>query len=227
MLRVPFIAHLDEHPDVIAVLKEADERNISTFGGTWHSDFSFLDEPPSFTLLQAIELPDVGGDTVWSNQYLAYETLSLGLRRMLDPMRAVHTGWPHGTTGPAADDPGLSRSVKMVRKDPTADREVLHPVVRVHPITQRKALFINPVYTQRFEDMTVAESQPLLRYLFEHAVRPEFQVRLHWTPGTLAIWDNRCVLHLAVNDYDGSRRLLHRTTVRGERPIRAMMLRYR
>lgn len=219
VLRVPYIGHLADHPDVIAVLKEADERRISTFGGTWHSDFSFLDEPPSLTLLQAVELPEVGGDTVWSSQYAAYESLSEGLRRLIDPLKAVQTGWPHGTTGPSADDPGLSRSVKMVRQDPTADREVLHPVVRVHPVTGRRALFVNPVYTQRFEAMTAAESRPLLQFLFEHAVRPEFQVRLRWTPGTLAIWDNRCLLHLAINDYDGARRLLHRTTVAGERPL--------
>ncbi len=156
---------------------------------------------------------------MWSSQCAAYETLSAGMRRLIDPLRAVQTGWPHGTRGPAADQPGLSRSVKMVRNDPSADREVLHPVVRVHPVTGRRALFVNPVYTQRFEGMTEAESRPLLQFLFDHATRPEFQVRLRWTPGTLAIWDNRCLLHLAINDYDGSRRLLHRTTVAGERPL--------
>lgn len=218
VLRVPYIRHLDEHPDVIAVLKEPDEQRISTFGGTWHSDFSFLDEPPSLTLLHAVELPEVGGDTLWSSQYAAYENLSPGLQRLLDPLRAVQTGWPHGTRGPSADA-AVSRSVVMTRNDPTADREVLHPVVRVHPVTGRKALFVNPVYTQRFESMTVEESQPLLQYLFQHATRPEFTCRLRWTPGTLAIWDNRCLLHLAINDYDGSRRLLHRTTVGGDRPV--------
>jgi taurine dioxygenase len=96
---------------------------------------------------------------------------------------------------------------------------VLHPVVRVHPVTGRKALFVNPVYTQRFEAMTVDESRPLLQYLFDHATRAEFTCRVRWAPGTLAIWDNRCLLHLAINDYDGSRRLLHRTTVAGERPV--------
>jgi taurine dioxygenase len=218
VLRVPFIRHLDEHPDVIAVLKEADERRISTFGGTWHSDFSFLDEPPSLTLLHAIELPEVGGDTLWSSQYAAYEALSPGMQALLDPLRAVQTAWPHGTRGPGPNA-AVSRSVVMTRNDPTADREVLQPVVRVHPVTGRKALFVNPVYTQWFEGMTEAESRPLLQYLFDHASRPEFTCRLHWTPGTLAIWDNRCLLHLAINDYDGSRRLLHRTTVAGDRPV--------
>lgn len=217
VLRVPYIRHLDAHPDIIAVLKEADERRISTFGGTWHSDFSFLDEPPSLTLLHAIELPAVGGDTLWASQYAAYDALSPGMQRLLDPLRCVQTAWPHGTRGPGIDAP-VSRSIGMVRGDPAADREVLHPVVRVHPVTGRRALFVNPVYSQRFEGMTDAESRPLLQFLFQHATSPEFCCRLRWAPGTLAVWDNRCLLHLAINDYDGSRRLLHRTTVAGERP---------
>lgn len=220
VLRVPFVRPLDSHPDVIAVLKEADERNISVFGGTWHSDFSFLDEPPSYTVLQSVELPPFGGDTLWSSQYAAYETLSSGLQRLLRGLANVQTGWPHGTRGPGAGA-AVSRSVQMTRNDPAADREVLHPSVRRHPVTGRPALFVNPVYTDRFADMTAAESSGLLSYLFDHAVRPEFTCRLRWEPGTLAIWDNRCLLHLAINDYDGSRRLLHRTTAAGERPIAA------
>ncbi len=218
ILRVPYVRHLEAYPDIIAVLKEADERGISTFGGTWHSDFSFLDAPPSLTLLYALELPALGGDTLWASQYAAYDALSPGLRRLLDPLRAVQTAWPHGTRGPA---PGtaVSRSIGMVRNDPEADREVAQPVVRVHPVTGRRALFVNPVYTERFEGMTLDESRPLLQYLFGHATRAEFTCRLRWAPGTLAVWDNRCLLHLAINDYDGSRRLLHRTTVAGERPV--------
>jgi taurine dioxygenase len=218
VLRVPYISPLVEHPDVVAVLKEADERSISTFGGTWHSDFSFLDEPPSLTLLYALEVPAVGGDTLWSSQYAAYDTLSTGMKRLLDPLRAIHTAWPHGTKGPDTTV-AVSRSVIMTRNDPSADREVVHPVVRVHPVTGRNALFVNPVYTQRFEDMTADDSQPLLQHLFDHATKAEFTCRLAWAPGTLAIWDNRCLLHLAINDYDGSRRLLHRTTVVGEPPV--------
>ena len=218
ILRVPYIQHMDAYPDIIAVQKEADERRISNFGGTWHSDFSFLDEPPSYTLLYALELPALGGDTLWASQYAAYEALSDGMQRLLDPLWAVQTAWPHGTKGPG---PGtaVSRSVGMVRNDPSADREVLQPVVRVHPVTGRKALFVNPVYTQRFKGMGEDESRPLLNYLFGHATRAEFTCRLRWAPGTLAVWDNRCLLHLAINDYDGSRRLLHRTTVAGERAV--------
>jgi taurine dioxygenase len=218
VLRVPYVKHLDDHPDIIAVLKEADEKKISTFGGTWHSDFSFLDQPPSLTVLYGREIPQFGGDTLWSSQYAAFEALSPRMQEMLSCLSAVQTGWPHGTKGPGPNA-AVSRSVVMTRNDPTADREVIHPVVRVHPITKRKALFVNPVYTQRFEGMTEEESKPLLTFLFAHATKPEFTCRLHWEEGTLALWDNRCVLHLAINDYDGSRRLLHRTTVAGETPI--------
>ena len=221
ILRVPYVQGIASHPDVIAVLKEADERRISTFGGSWHTDFSFLPEPPDATLLQAVELPAVGGDTIWANQYLAYETLSPGLRRMLDGLRAVHTGWPHGTRGPGPDVP-VSRSIKMTRNDPSADREVLHPVVRRHPVTGRAALFVNPVYVQRFEDMTAEESKPLLEFLNAHCTRPELQMRVRWRPGMMLMWDNRSTMHLAINDYDGQRRLLHRTTVAGARPIGVM-----
>jgi taurine dioxygenase len=217
VLRVPYIESMADHPEVIAVLKEAEERNISTFGGTWHSDFSFLPEPPSLTLLFGVDIPPFGGDTIWANQTAAYAALSPAMQRLLDPLGAVHTGWPHGTRGPGANA-AVSRSIGMVRNDPTADREVIHPVVRVHPVTGEHALFVNPVYTQRFDGMTEAESAALLAFLFQHAVRPEFTCRFRWTAGALAIWDNRSLLHLALNDYDGSRRLLHRTTVAGDRP---------
>ncbi len=218
--RVPYVEHLAEHPDIIAVLKEADEERIATFGGTWHSDFSFLECPPKATLLYALELPPSGGDTLWADQYLAFESLSPAYQDLLAGLRAIQTGWPHGTKGPSGQE-GLSRSVKMVRGDPSADREVAHPIVRRHPESGRAALFVNPVYTQRIEGMSEAESAPILAYLYEHAVRPEFTCRLRWQPGTLALWDNRATLHLAINDYDGHRRLLHRTTAAGEAPIAA------
>lgn len=220
VLRVPYVQGMASHPDIIAVLKEADEKRISTFGGTWHTDFSFLPEPPDATLLQAAALPPIGGDTIWANQYLAYDALSPGLQRLLDPLLAVHTGWPHGTMGPGPDA-AVSRSIRMTRNDASADKEVLHPVVRVHPVTGKKALFVNPVYTQRFAEMSVAESKPLLDYLHQHCTRPEFQCRLKWQDGMLVMWDNRATLHLAINDYDGHRRLLYRTTLAGAKPVGA------
>ncbi len=216
--RMPFIEPLTDHPDVIAVLKQANERNISTFGGTWHSDFSFLPEPPMGSLLYALEVPDCGGDTLWADMYRAYEALSPGLRDLLDGMTAIHSGAPYGTTARPPSDLAVSRSVKMSRGDPAADIETEHPVVRVHPESGRRALFVNPVYSLRFKDMTAAESRPLLEFIYAHATRPEFTCRFQWRAGSVAFWDNRCTLHLAINDYDGRRRLLHRTTIAGERP---------
>ncbi len=220
LLRVPFIEPLAEHPEIVAVLKEAEERAISTFGGVWHSDFSFLEAPPSYTLLYALEVPPSGGDTIWANMALAYETLSAGMKGLLGGLRAVHSGLPYGTRGPPADL-RVSTSVKMARGDPAADAEVAHPVVRRHAETGADALFVNPTYTTRFEDMTAEESRPLLDTLQAHATRAELTCRLRWAAGTLAIWDYRRTQHLAFNDYDGHRRLLHRTTVTGERPLPA------
>jgi taurine dioxygenase len=218
--RVPYVKHMADYPDIIAVLKEADERKISTFGNAWHSDFSFLPEPPLGSVLYAREVPSYGGDTLWSNMYEAYETLSDGMKRLLSGLRAMHSGRPYGVGG-VPKDLKTSRSIEMERNNPEADREFAHPVVRLHPESGRKALFVNAIYTTRFEDMTEAESWPLLDYLFEHCIRPEFTCRFRWAPGSLAIWDNRCTLHYAVNDYDGQRRLMHRTTIAGERPMTA------
>jgi taurine dioxygenase len=220
LCRVPYVKHMDEYPDIIAVLKEADERGISTFGNAWHSDFSFLDEPPMGSVLHAIEVPSHGGDTLWANLYDAYDTLSPGMKRLLDPLRAMHSGRPYGQGG-IPKDMRTSRSIGIERGRPEADREVAHPVVRVHPESGRKALFVNSIYTVRFENMSETESRPLLDYLFQHCTRPEFTCRFRWAPRSLAIWDNRCTLHYAVNDYDGARRLMHRTTIAGERPVAA------
>jgi taurine dioxygenase len=219
--RVPYVKHMDEHPDIIAVRKEADERNISTFGNAWHSDFSFLEEPPMGSVLYAREVPSHGGDTLWANMYEAYEALSDGMKRMLDPLRAMHSGRPYGVARPPKDM-RTSRSIEIERHNREADREVAQPVVVVHPSSRRKALFVNAIYTVRFENMTEAESRSLLDFLFQHCTRPEFTCRFRWKTGSLAIWDNRCTLHYAVNDYDGQRRLMHRTTIAGEPPVGAL-----
>jgi taurine dioxygenase len=218
LTRSPYIKHMDEYPDIIAVLKEADERKVSTFGNAWHSDFSFLEAPPMGSVLYAREVPAFGGDTLFANMYDAYDALSDGMRRMLDGLKAIHTGKPYGVGG-VSPDLRVSRSIGIERNNPEADREVAHPVARVHPVTGRKALFVNAIYTTRFEGMTEGESRPLLDFLFAHAIRPEFTCRLRWRTHDLAMWDNRCAMHYAVNDYDGSRRLMHRTTIQGERPL--------
>jgi taurine dioxygenase len=220
VFRVPYVKHMDVHPDIIAVLKEADERNISTFGNGWHSDFSFLDAPPMGSVLYGKEIPPHGGDTIWANMYDAYEGLSAGMKRLLDPLRAIQSGKPYGAASPPKNL-RASRSIVMERNNPEADREIAHPAVVVHPASGRKALFLNAIYTSRFEDMTEAESRPLLDYLYQHCTRPEWTCRFQWRQGSLAIWDNRCTIHYAVNDYDGFRRLMYRTTVAGERPMGA------
>ena len=135
-------------------------------------------------------------------------------------MRAIHTGRPYGTKA-ALKVPKPSRSIKMTRGDPAADLDTAHPIVRMHPETGRRALFVNPIYTSHIEGMTAEESQPLLDMLYRHMTRPEFTCRHRWRAGDVAVWDNRATLHYALNDYDGARRLLHRTTIAGERPIGA------
>jgi taurine dioxygenase len=217
----PFVEGEETHPHVIAVVKEADERRTANFGGNWHSDWSFQERPPSFTFLHARELPPFGGDTMFANQYLAWESLSGGLRRTLQGLRAVHSARrPYGPQGTYADR-SKARSMKIQASD-AALAEMVHPVARVHAETGRTALYVNRVYTIRFEGMTERESAPLLEYLYAQSVRPEFTCRIVWQPHALTMWDNRAVQHFAVNDYDGHRRELHRTTCQGERPLSVM-----
>lgn len=214
----PFVEGEETHPHVISVIKEADERRTANFGGNWHSDWSFQERPPSFTLLHARDLPPVGGDTMFANQHLAWEALSAGMRRTLESLRAVHSARrPYGPQGTYADR-RKARSMK-IQAGEAALAEMVHPVARVHGETGRTALYVNRVYTIRFEDMTERESAPLLDYLYDHSVRPEFTCRIRWAPHALTMWDNRAVQHFAVNDYDGFRRELHRTTNAGERPL--------
>lgn len=214
----PFVDGLPTYPNVLAVVKEADEVRRANFGGNWHTDWSFQETPPSYTLLHARELPPRGGDTLYANQYLAYERLSSGMRRLLDGLNAVHSA--RRSYGPQSmfSDPNYLRSMK-IRTGQEALNEKVHPVVRRHPDSGKPALFVNKVYTIRFEDMSEPESAALLEYLYEHSVRNEFIVRVAWRPQMLTIWDNRCAQHFAINDYDGYRREMHRTTVKGERPI--------
>ncbi|MEP5731606.1 MAG: TauD/TfdA family dioxygenase [Sulfitobacter sp.] len=217
-MQLPYVAPLDNDPDVIAVLKEAHERNTGVFGGAWHSDFSFLENPPAGSVLNAVEVPEVGGDTVWSSQVAAYASLPDELRRAVDGRQAVHVGAPYGVKHAPPVKERANGSIKMARGDPEADREILHPCVISDPISGRQALFLNPIYTTRFEDMSEADSRPILDALYKHATRPDFSCRLRWQAGDVAIWDNRMTLHYATNDYDGVRRLLYRTTYGGQRP---------
>jgi taurine dioxygenase len=216
---MPYVKPLDGDPEIIAVRKEAAERKISIFGGDWHSDFSFLEEPPLGSALYALEVPEFGGDTLWSNMYAAYEALSPGMQRLLNGLDAMHSGHVYGARNPPTRHMRTSASIEISRGNKEADVERPHPVVRIHPETGRKALFVNPIYTTRFADMTEAESKPLLEFLYAHSIRPEFTCRFRWRPGSLALWDNRSALHCAINDYDGHRRLMLRTTIKGDRPF--------
>ena len=205
------------HPEIIEVVREADERKKNNFGGKWHSDLSFMEEPPLGSVLYAEEVPPVGGDTMWCNMALAYETLSPGLRAFLDRTRIMHSARRSYAPGGAYADDDL-KSMRIQGSE-SAMAEVAHPTVRVHPETGARCLFVNPVYSIRFEDWSEEESQPLLDYLYAHCVQPQFVCRFRWSNGALAFWDNRCTQHFAINDYRGHRRHLRRVTLKGDRPF--------
>jgi taurine dioxygenase len=165
------------------------------------------------TMLVAREVPPAGGDTMFANTYLAYETLSEGMKRLLDGLIAINTSAKADASRTRED-----RVKQSVRDDAKKEYVGEHPVVRTHPETGRKALYVNVGHTLRFKDMTVEESEPILQYLFQHQTRPEFTCRFTWRPGSLAFWDNRCALHNPVNDYHGYRRVMHRITLAGDKP---------
>jgi taurine dioxygenase len=210
-IEYPFLKGLDGFPEIITVAKLEHEK--INFGGVWHSDTSYLDIPPMATMLIAREVPPVGGDTLFANQYLAYETLSDGMKRLLEGLVAVNASAKADVTRTREDRLKDSKN-PQTRKDYLAE----HPVVRTHPETGRKALYVNVAHTVRFKDMSEEESAPILDYLFRHQIRPEFTCRFHWEPGSIAFWDNRCAQHNPVNDYHGYRRLMHRITLKGDQP---------
>jgi taurine dioxygenase len=211
----PFVTPLEGRPYVIRVIKEpADQLN---FANAWHTDLSYLAEPPSYTLLHAWEVPDHGGDTVWSNQYLAFETLSSGLKKTLVGMTAVHSaGMAYGTGGVLDKVKGLSSMA--IEPSAEAYKQHPHPAVIEHPVTGRAALYLNPVYTTQFEGWNPLESRALLDHVYRHSINENFTCRLRWERHTLAVWDNRCTLHNALNDYSGARREMFRTSVKGAAP---------
>jgi taurine dioxygenase len=211
----PFVDPLADRPYVIRVIKEPTD--VLNFANAWHSDLSYLPAPPAYTLLHAWDVPPYGGDTLWSNQYLAYETLSAGLRATLGGLQAVHSaGLAYGTGGLL--DKVLDLTSMAIAPSEDAYAEHVHPVVATHPVTGRRALFVNPIYTVRFSGWTKEESQPLLDHLFRWSVNENFTCRLRWSVRMLTIWDNRCTMHNALNDYSGVRREMYRTSVKGSAP---------
>ncbi|TVS17914.1 MAG: TauD/TfdA family dioxygenase [Gammaproteobacteria bacterium] len=211
----PFVATMDDHPHVIRVLKEADEKHPLVFGGAWHSDWTFLPTPPSWTLLYARDVPDYGGDTLFANTYLAWEWFSDTFRALLEPLVAVHS--PQRAYGADARHNDLLENMKILYGE-KAHLSGRHPLVRTHPESGRRALFVNPGYTTGIEGMRPDEAQSLLSYLFQVMTHPAFQCRFRWEPGSIAMWDNRCTLHNPVSDYLGKRRELYRITIAGEAP---------
>lgn len=210
-VRYPLIEGIAGFPEITEIVKREDDR--ANFGGIWHADTTYLDCPPMGTLLHALDVPPHGGDTMFANQNLAYETLSEPLRRFLDGLNAVSSS--------AKADVSKTRE-DMVRAaglpGQSHDHLAEHPVVRTHPETGRKCLYVNVAHTARFVGMTEEESAPILDYLFRHQVRPEFTCRFRWRKGSLAFWDNRATQHNPINDYHGYRRVMRRITLAGERP---------
>ena len=205
---------MDEYPDIIEVRQEpTDTRN---FGGAWHGDVTYLPEPPLGSILYAKEVPPVGGDTLWSNLYTAYENLSDGMRAMIDPLVVMHT--PAKIYGRSSMDWSKDSSVKSAPSD-AAHYETEHPLVRTHPESGRKLVYVSGAYTPRFKDMTEEESTPLVDFLMNHVTREPFTCRWRWEAGDVAFWDNRATLHYALNDYFGHRRVMHRVAINGERPV--------
>ena len=207
----PFLKGLPDHPAVIEVRKEPEDK--LNFGGVWHTDTAYLAKPPMGSVLYAKEIPENGGDTMFANLYLAYETLSGPMKAILDGRKAVNSS----RKGDAAA--GRQKSVDENPKDASdVQTESIHPVLRTHPETGRQALYVNRGHTVCFDGATPEESAPILEFLFNHQIRPEFTCRFQWAPGSIAVWDNRCALHYPLNDYHGQRRVMHRVTMEGGAP---------
>jgi taurine dioxygenase len=211
-IEYPQLKGLPDCPMITPVVKLEHERN--NFGGIWHSDTTYLPVPPMGSVLLAREVPPYGGDTLFANQYLAYETLSDGFKKTIEGLIGISSS--------AKADVTRTREDALKQAGERATPKVLtaeHPIVRTHPETGRKALYTSAAHTSHFRDWTEKESLPLLEFLWAHQTRPEFTCRFQWRVGSLAFWDNRCAMHNPVNDYHGFRRVMHRITLAGDRPF--------
>ena len=198
-----FFTPADGYPEIALVAKEPEQ--TTNIGGGWHTDHSYDHAPALGSMLYARQVPPMGGDTLFSSMYAAYDALSDGLKQTLAGLRAVHSS--RHVFGVKRDD--------RFRNPEAAVQDAVHPVVITHPDSGRKALYVNPGFTLRFEGWTDQESKPLLSYLYAHASKPDFGYRFVWQKGSIAFWDNRATWHYAVNDYQGERRLMHRITIEG------------
>lgn len=200
LIPFPYMS-LEGYPNIIELRNKGKSRDVNQH---WHSDMTYNPVPPKLTMLYALEAPEIGGETAFANQALAYEELSPGLKNVLDPLKAFHTA------------EGLAR---LYGEEESEAPRAEHPVVRTHDETGKKALYVCRAFTRRFLDWSREESKALLEYLFEHAVRPEYQGRHQWQAGDLVMWDNRSVLHYAVHDHGDDARVIHRLQVEGSRPV--------
>ena len=211
----PFVSGIEGFPFIFEVVKE--ESETANFGGNWHSDTTYMRKPPLGTLLYAVETPSHGGDTLFASTAAAYDALSDGMKSILQGLVGVNSAaLKHG--GGRHQMHKTINSMKLHDIEKGADFEAEHPVVRTHPETKRKALYVSRSHTVRFRDMSEEESRPLVDFLQAHQIRPEFTCRVRWSPGTLTVWDNRCTQHNAVNDYHGQRRRMRRLTVGPQTP---------
>lgn len=207
----PLVKGLDGYPEIMTVVKLEHEKQ--NFGGLWHSDTTYLEQPPLGSILLARELPPFGGDTLFANMYMAYETLSDGMKDLLAPLKGVSVSNLAKVAQTRA-----ARVEDAAKATPETVLTATHPVIRTHPETSRKALYVNGAHTSHFEGMTPEESAPILSYLFQHQSLPEFTCRFRWEPGSIAFWDNRCTQHNPINDYHGYKRVMHRITIAGDTP---------
>jgi taurine dioxygenase len=212
----PFAKGVEDYPYITPVIKEPQDKDV--FGSDWHTDTMYLEKPPRATLLYALETPPRGGDTLYVNTAAAYDALSDGMKKMLDGLVGICSGGlKNKKGGPRATH--LSRVSMSSQNIEKADAyEARHPIVRTHPETGRKSLYVSALHTIRFDGFTEEESKPLINWLNSHCIEPEFSCRVRWEPGQLTIWDNRTTLHNAINDYSGMRREMRRLTVGPETP---------
>ena len=210
-IEYPFVKGLDGFAHIIEVKKLEHEK--VNFGGIWHSDTTYLDVPPMGSMLLAREVPPYGGDTLFASQYQAYEALSSTMKGLLDGLTGISSS-AKADVSKTREDRIKSDGKEAAPQEYRAE----HPVVRTHPETGRKALYVNVAHTSGIKGMSDEESAPLLRFLFEHQVKPEFTCRFAWVPNAIAFWDNRCVQHNPVNDYHGFRRVMQRITLKGDKP---------
>lgn len=212
----PFIAPMENRPHILELRREPDEK-ARNFGAGWHSDWSFQEEPPAATILHSKVTPPIGGDTLYADCARAYDTLSDTMKKMLAGLTAIHSAaLPYGTSGIFAQEREQRTMKIIVSKE--AEKTCPHPLVRTHPVTKRKALYVSPVYTVGIEGMTHEESSAILGFLYAHMTKDEFVYRHKWRENMLTMWDNRCTLHFADGGYDGHLRVMHRTTVAGDVP---------